>query len=395
MKGGLPGGTLQRVNRRSESRRPTLMLHAGLDLSRRRLDVCLVNDAGELVEQTAAAPDADGLRRLVERLRGVRVRAVIESMTGARFVHDTLEELGWEVLVADAQKVKGLAPLACKTDRIDARVLAELSWRDLVPAIWLPDPSIRRERELARYRLHLVRHRTTLKNRIHATLMTFGHPCPVSDLFGLAGRELLDRLALPDPPLAQDRRREPGAHRRPRAADRLADRRDAPPGRRSPLHPAAGHRAGVRLDQRVHRRLGDRRHQPLRLAGQALRLHRPLPARLSVGQHRPARPDLQERLTLPALGALRGRAARLQPPRLPRALPAHQAPPRPPARIQGRPDRPVPQAHRGDLAHAHPQPALRSGRRRFSSSRLTALNGIAPPERLPFSGVPVATRLWS
>src|SRR4051794_16618523 len=183
----------------ASSRRPMLMLHAGLDLSRRRLDVCLVNDAGELVEDTAAAPDADGLRHLSERLRGVRVRAVNESMTGARFVHDTLEGLGWEVLVADAQKVKGLAPLACKTDKIDARVLAELSWRDLVPSIWLPDPSIRRERELARYRLHLVRHRTTLKNRIHATLMTFGHPCPVSDLFGHAGRELLDRMAIPDP----------------------------------------------------------------------------------------------------------------------------------------------------------------------------------------------------
>ncbi len=116
------------------------MLHAGLDLSRRRLDVCLVDEAGELVAQTAAAPDADGLRHLAARLSGERVRAVIESMTGARFVHDTLEELGWEVLVADAQKVKGLAPLACKTDKIDARVLAELSWRDLVPAIWLPDP---------------------------------------------------------------------------------------------------------------------------------------------------------------------------------------------------------------------------------------------------------------
>jgi transposase len=115
------------------------------------------------------------------------VRAVIESMNGARFVHDTLEEAGWEVLVADAKKVKGLAPLACKTDRIDARVLAELSWRDLVPAIWLPDPAVRRERELARFRLHLVRHRTTLKNRIHATLITFGHPCPVSDLSGTRG----------------------------------------------------------------------------------------------------------------------------------------------------------------------------------------------------------------
>src|SRR3954464_4866946 len=177
------------------------MLHAGLDLSRRRVDVCLLSDRGALVAETAAPADVDGLRGLVERVAGHRqpVRAVIESMNGARFVHDSLEQLGWEGLVADAHKVKGLAPLACKTDKIDARVLAVLSQRDLVPAIWLPDPAVRRERELARFRLHLVRHRTTLKNRIHPTLMTFGHPCPVSDLFGYAGRELLDRRATPDP----------------------------------------------------------------------------------------------------------------------------------------------------------------------------------------------------
>ncbi len=78
-------------------------------------------------------------------------------------------------------------------------MLAELSFRDLVPAIWLPDPEIRRERELARFRLHLVRHRTSLKNRIHSTLIAFGKPCPVSDLFGVAGRELLDSLRVPEP----------------------------------------------------------------------------------------------------------------------------------------------------------------------------------------------------
>ena len=38
-----------------------------------------------------------------------------------------------------------------------------------------------------------------LKHRIHATMMTFGHPCPVSDLFGTEGRELLDRLQIPQP----------------------------------------------------------------------------------------------------------------------------------------------------------------------------------------------------
>jgi transposase len=177
------------------------MLHAGLDLSRHRLDVHLMDEAGALVEATAVAPDADGLRGLARSLGrlGQPVRAAIESMNGARFVHDQLELAGWEVLIADAQKVKGLAPLACKTDRIDARVLAELSRRALVPEIWLPTPEVRAERERARFRLHLVRHRVALKNRVHATLLAFGRPCATSDLFGVGGRALLDRLALPEP----------------------------------------------------------------------------------------------------------------------------------------------------------------------------------------------------
>jgi transposase len=177
------------------------MLHAGLDLSRRRLDFHLLDEQGETVEVGAAPPDADGLRGLAARVRRHRcpVRAAIESMTGARFVHDQLELAGWEVEIADAAKVKGLAPLACKTDRIDAWVLAELSRRELVPAIWLPDPAVRAERERARFRLHLVRHRSSLKQRVHATLLTHGTPCPVSDLFGVRGRELLARLQLPEP----------------------------------------------------------------------------------------------------------------------------------------------------------------------------------------------------
>jgi transposase len=177
------------------------MLYVGLDLSRTRVDVHVLNEDGESVEVTAVAPDAGGLRLLVERLRIARqpVRAVIESMNGARFVHDQLELAGWEVDIADAQKVKGLAPLACKTDRIDAWVLAELARRDLVPAIWLPPPGVRAERERARWRLHLVRHRVALKNRIHSILMAFGKTCPVSDLFGTAGRQLLERLDVPEP----------------------------------------------------------------------------------------------------------------------------------------------------------------------------------------------------
>ena len=95
-----------------------------MDLSRKRLDFHLLDAEGATVELAAAPADADGLRGLSERLarHGEPVRAAIESMNGARFAHERLELAGWQVEIADAQKVKGLAPLACETDRIDAWV---------------------------------------------------------------------------------------------------------------------------------------------------------------------------------------------------------------------------------------------------------------------------------
>ena len=85
------------------------MLYAGLDLSRKRLDFHLLDAEGATVEVGASPPDVDGLRGLTQRLErhGAPIRAAIESMNGARFVHDRLELAGWQVEIADAQKVKG------------------------------------------------------------------------------------------------------------------------------------------------------------------------------------------------------------------------------------------------------------------------------------------------
>jgi transposase len=175
------------------------MLYVGLDLSRKRLDWQALDPAGERVAIGAVPPDADGLGKLVTRVGERDVVAVIESMTGARFVHDRLELAGWDVRIADAVKARGLAPLACKTDTIDCWVLAELARLQLVPEIWLPDPSVRAEREQARFRLHLVKHRSSLKNRVHAILFQHGIANASSDLFGAGGRRLLERLRLPEP----------------------------------------------------------------------------------------------------------------------------------------------------------------------------------------------------
>jgi len=271
-----------------------------------------------------------------------------------------------------------LAPLACKTDKIDARVLATLSARDLVPEIWLPDPSIRRERELARFRLHLVRHRTTLKNRIHAALIALGHPCPVSDLFGHAGRELLDRLQIPDPWRANidislgliDDLELQIARLTVQLKQRGADHRYIPL-----LVTAPG--LGWINAFTVASEIGDiaRFPSPAKLCGYTglcprVKQSGASDARGPISKHGPK--YLRWALFEAALNACKHPyyAERYQ--HTKRRL-GRQRP-------QGRPDRPRPPADRGDLAHAHPKPALRSGRCPFSSSRLTAHFGHAPPD---------------
>jgi transposase len=164
------------------------------------MTVHVLDGLGRTIGVTSVPPERASLLDLAARVAvGEEVTAVIESMTGARFVHDSLELAGWDVLIADAARARALAPLAAKTDKIDAWVLAELGRRDLVPEIWLPDLGVRSARELCRFRQHLVGHRSALKNRIHATLVTFGHPVAMTDLFGAAGRAYLATLEIPEP----------------------------------------------------------------------------------------------------------------------------------------------------------------------------------------------------
>jgi transposase len=269
---------------------------------------------------------------------------------------------GWAVEITDAVKVKGFAPLACQTDKIDAWVLAELSRRDLVPAIWLSTPGIRAERERARWRLHLVRHRTALKNRIHATLLAFGHPCPVSELFGAAGRRLLDSLELPEP-WATD----------VAAALRLIDDLDGEIADcEAVLRRLGAEHASVPLlltapgigwvlGYTIAAEIGDitRFPTPKKLVGSTGLC----PAVAQSGGH-----DWRGELAKNGPKYLRwalieAATPRRPPPGLRRPLPAHQDPSRQAARREGRPGRHRPPARRGHLVDAHHEQALRSGRR--------------------------------
>lgn len=140
--------------------------------------------------------DEDGLAKLVLAL-GTDVTACVEMMSGAVWVRDRLRAAGWQIEIADARKVKAIAPLACKADKVDARVLADLCRRDLVPAVWVPSLSDRELRERLNRRAHLIRLRTAARNRVFGALTQWGLRIPVSTLQVGDPMMLLEQRGLP------------------------------------------------------------------------------------------------------------------------------------------------------------------------------------------------------
>jgi transposase len=101
------------------------------------------------------------------------------------------------VVVANAQEVRAISHARVKSDRFDARTLAELLAAGMLEPVWVPDVETSALRRRVARRAALVRQRTRAKNEIHATLSRclLGR-APVSDLFGKKGRAWLDEQQL-------------------------------------------------------------------------------------------------------------------------------------------------------------------------------------------------------
>jgi transposase len=169
----------------------------GIDWATRRAAWCAVDAAGRRLGEGAVPADAGGLLRLVAD-RGLEVTAAVEMMSGAAWIAETLRGVGWTVRVADARRARALAPLAAKTDRIDARVLAELARRELVPEVWVPAVADRALLEQLLRRMHLIRLRTSAKNRIFGLLTQWGVRAGVSYLRKPGTVDALAERGVPD-----------------------------------------------------------------------------------------------------------------------------------------------------------------------------------------------------
>ncbi|MEL6187181.1 MAG: IS110 family transposase [Myxococcota bacterium] len=157
-------------------RRTTL----GIDLGDKQSDVCVLGSEGAVVRRFRVKTTSSGFQGRLAHWAGAR--AVVEVGTHSPWVSRLLSAMGFEVIVANANKVGLIGHSFKKTDAHDAEVLAKLGQLDpsLLSPIQHRSETAQKDLMMLRARDGVVASRTQMVNSVRGFVKALGQRCPSS-----------------------------------------------------------------------------------------------------------------------------------------------------------------------------------------------------------------------
>ena len=141
------------------------MYYSGIDQHKRDCMITTYDDGGQRVKQQRVPNDRQRLRSYFTPFAGPH-QAVVESTGFWYWLADLLDELGVELLLAHATRLKAIAAAKVKTDRLDSDLLAQLLRAGLIPVAHRIAREARGPRDLMRLRVRLVEKRISCLNSL-------------------------------------------------------------------------------------------------------------------------------------------------------------------------------------------------------------------------------------
>jgi transposase len=171
------------------------MRFIALDVHRAFCEVAIAADGA--VRSTGRVASTPAELELFAKSLDVDDQVALEATSNALAIARILRPHVGRVVLVDPKAVKGIVG-GKKTDKIDARFLAQLLAGGFAPEVWAPDPATAMLRRRLSRRRNLVKQRTREKNQIHAALIrNLRGRAPMTDIFGVKGRAWLARQVLP------------------------------------------------------------------------------------------------------------------------------------------------------------------------------------------------------
>ena len=164
----------------------------GLDIHRHYTQAARLDAVGNLVEERRLPNEA--LPAYLGSLSGA-AKVALEATSNWYHIYELVEPWAAEVVLGHPLKTRIIAEAKIKTDKVDAKVLADLLRVDYLPRAYMAPVHVRELRELLRLRVSLVRQRTAVRNRVHAILIKRGEKPPMKSVFGKKGMAWLRETA--------------------------------------------------------------------------------------------------------------------------------------------------------------------------------------------------------
>jgi transposase len=154
----------------------------------------LDSESGEYVERKLEHESGEA-RRFYEALKGQRVVIGMEACGNSGWFERMVADMGHELWLGDAGKIRSLVVRKQKTDRRDAEHVLQLLQQERFPRIWVPSAGMRDSRQLLLHRHKLVQMRTRVKNELQHLALNQGVQ-QKRKLWTQAGRKQLESLPL-------------------------------------------------------------------------------------------------------------------------------------------------------------------------------------------------------
>jgi transposase len=150
-------------------------LYAGIDIHKDQYVGCIMDTTGKVVREHTFQPTPEGAQSF---LCGMPLKAIaIESCAMWRYAYVLFRELGYTPKLSSAKKTHDIA-CRKKTDKVDAKILADLLRTGYLPEVYIPSDEMLAMRDLCRGKANLTRMRVEVQLKIKSRLLTLGVAYP-------------------------------------------------------------------------------------------------------------------------------------------------------------------------------------------------------------------------
>jgi transposase len=157
--------------------------YIGFDVHKKTINYCVKTADGQIVEEGRLLAVRPKLREWA-RTRQYRWHGAMEATLFSAWIYDTLKPYAEQLLMGHPARMKAICSGKKKTDRLDARTIADLLRCNLLPTCYVVSPDLRDLRRLLRYRQLVVHQSVRMKNKVAGLLMETGTPFVKERLHG-------------------------------------------------------------------------------------------------------------------------------------------------------------------------------------------------------------------